>query len=152
MEALYQAARDGNHLLVSELVNHQGNLNTLGIEGGSPLHAAAEEGHEAVVNTLLQARADAEVRDKLAWDTPLHTAVQRGHDRIVGLLVTANADVNTGNRDGMRPVHYAAMYRHGAIQEYLLQNGAEAEPRCAHGQTPADITEDVARLPWCNAR
>jgi ankyrin repeat protein len=48
------------------------------------LHTAAAKGKPAVVHLLLEAGADAEVRDASAWgSTALHLAAEHGHAQYV---------------------------------------------------------------------
>lgn len=50
------------------------------------MHLAAENGHEAVTDTLLKNRAYVGVKSKLGV-TPLHLAAQNGHNKLVRLLI-----------------------------------------------------------------
>eukprot|EP00656_Telonema_subtile_P043668 TRINITY_DN4_c0_g1_i14.p1 TRINITY_DN4_c0_g1~~TRINITY_DN4_c0_g1_i14.p1 ORF type:complete len:356 (-),score=89.89 TRINITY_DN4_c0_g1_i14:152-1219(-) len=65
----------------------------------SALHYAAIKGHLAVVEALLQAKADLNARDK-DGNTALHATVEKRHLAVVEALLEAQADVNQTNHGG----------------------------------------------------
>jgi len=74
-------------------------------EGITPLIAACSEGHAEVVKLLLDAKADANAKDKDQTNS-LMAAASRGHTEIIDLLLDAGANVNEQNVDG----HTALMF------------------------------------------
>ncbi|KAJ1484425.1 ankyrin repeat-containing domain protein, partial [Baffinella frigidus] len=64
----------------------------------TPLHAAAFNGHEALVRLLLEHEASPLARDDFGM-TPLHLAVDEGHESVVPLLFHgASAVLDDGGR------------------------------------------------------
>ena len=57
----------------------------------TPLHCAAQSGHEACVGALLEAKADLEARFEPLKMTPLHLAAIFGRDKCVSRLAAAKA-------------------------------------------------------------
>ena len=54
----------------------------------APLHVAAENGHGSVVDQLLQARADVNIKDR--WGkTPLDLANEKRHTEVAARLLKA---------------------------------------------------------------
>lgn len=51
-------------------------------------------------------------------------AVSAGRDAVVSMLIACGADVNSTNKGGQTPLHYAASKNRYEIAEALLQNGA----------------------------
>ena len=71
---------------------------SIGFEGFTPLHAAAELGETQMLKLLLQCDADpkaAGTGNTLPGVTPLHLAAKRGHIAAVEALLAAGADINS---------------------------------------------------------
>jgi hemoglobin len=109
---------------VAEILLSRGaDVNTpTGAEDQTPLHMAARRGNIAVAQTLLNAGAALEARDKKG-ETPLRRAVNCGHPEFVSLLLAHGADVNTRDRHGRtalqaarRPEMVALLREHGALE------------------------------------
>ena len=60
--------------------------------GSTPLHFAAEQGHQAVVALLLAHQADVHAKDDRG-STPLHLAARKGHRDVAELLLAHHAKV-----------------------------------------------------------
>ncbi|RDL38699.1 uncharacterized protein BP5553_03039 [Venustampulla echinocandica] len=61
--------------------------------GFSPLHYAAQKGHESIVRILVDSGANAGLKARCGWNA-LHLAVQGGHDAVVAMLLERGAEVN----------------------------------------------------------
>ena len=105
------------------------------IEGDTPLHKAARNGHSAVVKLILKHRPNLELRTVDIYNyktvrpgevyTPLHLAAKCGHLDIVRLLVYHGARIEAETHVGERTaLHLAVDEGHEAVVEWLLQNGA----------------------------
>jgi ankyrin repeat protein len=71
---------------VAMLLGWGANVNVQGsLEGFTALMTAAAEGHVEIVEILLAAGADRDLKDK-DGDTALSFAKQNGHDKVVALL------------------------------------------------------------------
>ena len=85
----------------------------------TPLLAAAEKGHEAVMTRLIAAGADV----NKAWTndgaTPLYMAAWRGHDAVVARLIAAGAGANKANLKGVTPLSIATERGHEAVVAQL---------------------------------
>ncbi len=74
----------------------------------TPLHKAAEAGAYDVVEIMLDAGADPNVRTAGANQvTPLHIAAARGHQGVVRLLAERGAQINAIDMVGTTPLHWA---------------------------------------------
>ncbi|XP_026785883.3 transient receptor potential cation channel, subfamily N, member 1 [Pangasianodon hypophthalmus] len=95
--------------------------------GYTPLHFAAQSGHENVVRLLLNSPgvlADAETNPECF--TPLHLAAQSGHTAVVGLLLSRSSSLlHLQDRRGCTCLHLASAQGHVATVKVLLCHGAD---------------------------
>ncbi|KAI1166694.1 ankyrin repeat-containing domain protein [Nemania serpens] len=93
----------------------------------TPLWWAAENGHEAVVELLVEKGVDIEANDGLDTTTALQLAARNGHEAIVRLLLEKGADFNANilSVGSNTPLHSAAMNGHEVIVRLLLEKGAD---------------------------
>jgi ankyrin repeat protein len=75
--------------------------------GATPLHYAADRGHQDVVELLLTSKAEVNARDS-SGDTPLKRAAYMGHRDVAALLLASGAIVDAQNKWGMTPLDEAA--------------------------------------------
>ena len=103
--------------------------------GYTALHAAAEEGHTAVVRVLLGAGANVRALTT-EEESPLFLAASAGHLEIVKALVEANSDLNQQILNGSTALLIAMAEGHKAVADYLLQqNGVSVLPVDEHLQS-----------------
>lgn len=99
-----------------------------GYHYGTALQAASQNGHEKIVQMLLDIDAvvDVNTRPEDDYSTTLQNASFFSHERIVKILLDAGADVNArGGEDDETILQSASRWGHGGVVQLLL--GAEAE-------------------------
>ena len=104
--------------------------------GASPFFIAAQEGHLAVIQYLLEHGAD---KDKAMNDdtSPLYIAAQNGHLGVVQYLLEHGVDKDKAVDDDTSPLsHIAAQEGHLAVVQYLLEQGADVNKATNDGMTP----------------
>ena len=117
------AAAQSDWLRVARyLLDHQARVDVLtpGNYDETPLITAAENGHKAMVELLLERGADINAKDKRGM-TALHLAAQHGFQAVVETLIAHRADVNAQDENRRTPLAVAAAYKRDAVVQQLLQ-------------------------------
>lgn len=111
-------------------------------DGWTLLHLAAHFGQTQIVEALLHAGAEVNVRSRNSQgNMPLHAALPGGHLDIVTLLVDAGADVNAPQEGGATPLHEAALIGGTSLTLLLLERGASVDAKTENGETPLILAE-----------
>ena len=121
---LFEAISDRNVAEVEALL-HRGVDPDATERGFTGTHAAAHRGDCAVVDLLLRAGADANIRDDFGL-TPLSTASRGGHLNVVKALIRGGADIGNHGGDALTE---AVMSRHEEIARALIAAGADVNAR-----------------------
>jgi ankyrin repeat protein len=91
------------------------------------LTLAASNGHDAVLELLLQAGADIDWRTERDGFSALMLAAELGHWSTVGMLLSAGADPGLQDRKGNTACDLAVANGHGAVtrvlDEFYLSHG-----------------------------
>jgi ankyrin repeat protein len=129
---LGKAARDGQQMVAKFLLESHADLELKG-SGKTPLHWAAQSGHKAMVDLLLQHGASVNARADQTGATALLLAANKGFKTIVQVLLDQKADIHipaclsgpaeaNGNSTAL---HYAAGQGLKTVAELLLDHGAD---------------------------
>jgi hypothetical protein len=134
---LHEAARIGDVKQVRALLptSAGANLNWQDKYGSTPLHWAARNGHQVIVQILLAAGAKVDMQTKYGY-TSLHCASLNGHQAVVQVLLSAHANPNQQANSGWTPLHCAASSGCQAVAQVLLRNGANPNLQDNFGCTP----------------
>jgi ankyrin repeat protein len=124
---IIKAAKSGDAAKVKMLLATDANLiNARDKDGSTPLHCATWKGHEGVVDLLLGAGANVNVKNNNGhWGTtPLHAAAHANHARIASLLIEHGADPNAKDLSGQTPIHHTTFHKAKAVAALLQQHQA----------------------------
>ncbi|XP_047481756.1 ankyrin-1-like isoform X2 [Penaeus chinensis] len=87
-------------------------------KGWRLLHFAADRGHTALVDFLIQENANVNAATKDGM-TPLHLASWGGHTEVIRALLSKRANGNAKTTEGMTAIHLASMGGHVSSMEAL---------------------------------
>jgi ankyrin repeat protein len=131
--ALHWAARHGQERSAAESIAQGGELESKEFRyGESPLCQAAVNGHKDVVNVLLEAGAELEVKDSLG-QTPLYLAAKKGHEAVISVLLEAGAEFDVANNFGWTALGWAVEGGHETVVKLLLYSGVNLESSIYYG-------------------
>jgi hypothetical protein len=116
----------------------------------APLHVAAALDRAEIVERLIAAGADPDVRTAGGF-TPLHWAAGKNAAEAARRLLQAGAATNAAASNGITPLHWAAANNATNAVRLLIEAGADLEARTESGLTPLHWAvqrhaEDAARL------
>ncbi len=128
-QVLFRSAQRGDVQKIESLTQSGVPLNTRDRRSGATaIIIASRHGHTAVVKALLDAGADARVRDNQNM-TALLWATEGGHSDVVDLLSHSVVDKEVRNAAGETALTAAAWYGYDDIVTSLLANGADVDAR-----------------------
>ncbi len=145
---LIQAARAGDVAAIESALAAGAKADAAAGDGMSALHWAAERGHAAAVQALLDHGAAYGAGTRIGDYTPLHLAARRGSAATVRHLLDAGADPNGATTNsGVTPLHLAAAAFDGSEGvELLLAAGADPDAlERSAGQTPLIFAAGAGR-------
>ena len=125
---------------ILSLPNNSGDINFKDENGLSSLHYACDEGNLKIVQILIKANCNCNIRtnDK---KTPLHFASLRGYFDISKILIENGAILNVYDNEKNTPLHYSSMNGHIELLKYFLGKLPEADIKNIYGKTPLDVAQ-----------
>jgi ankyrin repeat protein len=119
--------------VVTELVTHGLDPNTLNAKGAHPLNLAVRAGSFKVIDALLATPGiDVNVLTEQG-ESPLMLAALAGNTDVCQKLIDKGADIN---KPGWTALHYAATSGNVAIIKMLLEHHAYIDTQSPNGSTP----------------
>ena len=96
-------------------------------DGWTALIVSSQNGHQQVVELLLEKQVDPNVQTSKNGTTALIEASQQGHYQVVEILLKNGADPNIHNDEEVTALSLAILQGHYQVVEVLLKNGADPE-------------------------
>ncbi|XP_076469124.1 uncharacterized protein LOC143299673 isoform X3 [Babylonia areolata] len=133
---LHKAAWLGDYAKVQQLTKKDSS--PIDKEKRTPLHLACCQGHERVVQILLEWKAKTNIGDADSR-TPLMKAVECRQEGCVELLIEDKVELDSVDKDGNTALHIAAMDGSSRIANMLCQAGASMTVRNKEGLVPLHL-------------
>ncbi|KAG8184723.1 hypothetical protein JTE90_019327 [Oedothorax gibbosus] len=151
MTALHVAASCGQTEFVQEMLTQipatipserPGDTSLSDDYGFTPLHLAAESGHEGVVRVLLNSSGvQTDAATVVQGTLPMHLAARGGHLAVAGLLLSRSTEqLQTADKQGRTPLHMASAQGHREMVGLLLGQGADINVADNEGWTALHYT------------
>jgi len=163
IEKLHLAIRNGDSLVVKELLAKGIDPDTVDRYGFTPLCQAAYRGDAEIAKMLIDYGADVNLRsdvkdgNKRATFVPLLMAVDRagytsdrsGHESVAIMLIEKGAKVDLADEGKFTPLHYSWFSER--VTRMLVKNGADINAKNRLGETPLHFAirlgiEDAVRF------
>ena len=133
--------------IIKYLARKRAKLNIPDMNGDTPLHCAAGEGADKIVEFLIE-------HGLLYYDenkkgrTPIFAAASRGKISVVQVLLDRGDRVNRKDKKGNTPLHLAALQGEKAMVKLLLSAGADKKAVNNKGATPSDLarTQEIRKI------
>lgn len=127
--------------LSSFIEAHPEMLNKTDSKGATLLFKAVVNGNYAIVEYLLERKADPNVQN-IHGETALHQAVENGNHKVINLLLEKNADPNIQQVDGETPMHIASLKGDYKVIKLLNLYNADATIETNNGYTAIDYATE----------
>lgn len=144
---LHQAAAFDQLRVVEQLCNSD-TVNLTGAGGQTALHRAIVKDNISVVKFLVTHGADVDAGDQVCEEnkSPLIVALEAENYEIVETLLDFNPDLESQDKEGWRPIHFAAEQGRTGLACRLLNLGCASEPLTNDGATPLFIAMDSSYI------
>jgi ankyrin repeat protein len=136
---LIEASKDGKIEVVKSLIDTGVDINTTNSNGFTSLILASERCHTEIIELLVKAGADVNLKDGRYGSTALIFATYHDCEEIVKLLIKAKSDTNIVNEDGNSALIMASKYKFTNIVKILINAGANVNAKDAQNGNTALI-------------
>ncbi|XP_074645059.1 cortactin-binding protein 2-like [Tubulanus polymorphus] len=150
---LHAASGAGHEKIVLILLSHGAHVNEIDQSGRTSLYWAARHGHCGVCSLLINHSARIDIVNFAGWGV-LHAAINGNHNDCLELLLNHITKhelykhlLNSGDADGLTPVHLAAMKGDTASLEILVKEAdLDLEKKDHYGRTAFDLASETCSV------
>ena len=117
------------------------NINYTDENGNTALHYACDEGNLKIVEILLKANCDTNIKNNYK-QTPLHISTKRGYFDISKMLIESGAMLNSYDLEKNTPLHYVCKNNYIELLRFILTKSPQIDEKNIYGKTPKDLATD----------
>ncbi|GFY39899.1 inversin [Trichonephila inaurata madagascariensis] len=132
---MWAAARNALDVVKVMAIKNAANFMYADKEGITALHAAAIQGHEEIIEFLLNHQVPIELKDKYSL-TPLLRACEFGRSKAALTLINHGANIYEKDANNRSAVHWCAIRGHAYLCQALLFKGVDCNSLDSFGMTP----------------
>ena len=135
---MHIVAKRGKWRLIERAIRLGGDVNSVSLEGETPLLIAMKKKQYDIVEALIKKGADPNLGwTGLSQDKPIHHLVKERQNDLVKAFLKKGAFVNTRNEEGETSLHHASLgHINVPLIKLLIENGARVRVRSKKGYTP----------------
>ena len=145
-EKLFDASVEGDLEGVVDALAQGGRVAVRNPEGGTPLLAAAQNGHTDICGLLLAHGSNVHEMQPGTKHTALHLAAMQGHNATVEALLSWGAKVDAPDLEGRTPLYGACQEGHMACVTALLKAGASFSFPAKDGSLPIHVASQNNKI------
>ena len=124
----------GQIQLVSKVLDQGAEIDVISL-GSAPLHRAVIKGDLELIKTLIERKADVNIRNE-DGNAPLHSAARRANIQVLRLLLSSGAAVDVQDNRKETPLHKAASRGLTEVVVLLREYGSDTEIRNSDSAVP----------------
>ena len=133
LTGLHVACIRGSLKVVELLVEKEASISCRDMDGMTPLHFCCENDHTQIAIYIVRMGGDTSLRNKSGL-TSLHYICMNGNMQLTVLI--RDYMINVATSTGLTLLHCAADMGHEEMVDYLVEHGAQLQPRDDEGLTP----------------
>ncbi|KAJ3195221.1 hypothetical protein HK101_000815 [Irineochytrium annulatum] len=145
LNPLHAASRSGNLPMISSLLAAGYHVDSVDANGNTALCRAVFCAHAGAVSALLEAGADAALRNHDGDTAVLHAAGLADHDgaiKVMRALIAGGADLNVKGNRGRTALHAACVTGNVELVKLLVEKKVDVGARDKDGKLPVDLIND----------
>lgn len=145
LHGAFEAAANGNQLLLGDLLNSGLDVNATTVDGWSLLHLAVKSENPELVKMLIDKGARVDLVTTPEGISPLHVAAVVNNRQVIQHLLAAGASLTATDKEGSTALHYAMTKDKLFSAQLLIEKGADCTQKNQLGLTPFSILAATVR-------
>lgn len=129
------ATQRGDHEAVKQLLGCGADPNHADLSGKTPLHWSLYADDHECIQSLLAAKANVAAKDAEGSTALCYAVLMKKDTGLAEMLLSYNSDIESIDKAGRRPLHYATIYNRRKNISLLLRRGVNINAVDSNGNT-----------------